>query len=148
TIVIGSDLIEKRGITTIGEALESIPAFGPPPSSAVGTQTGGFGSGQSFVEFFGLRSQRTLTLVNGRRYVSSNTTSIFGPAAAGSQVDLNTIPTLMVDRIETIAVGGAPIYGSDAIAGTVNIILRDEYEGIKLGAQYGVSARGDAPEYR
>ncbi|WP_164198471.1 TonB-dependent receptor plug domain-containing protein, partial [Stenotrophomonas maltophilia] len=67
-------------------------------------------------------TQRTLVLVNGRRFVSSNTASIFGPVSPGSQVDLNNIPTTLVQRIETVAIGGAPIYGSDAIAGTVNII--------------------------
>lgn len=148
SIIIGSDSLEERGITNIGDALDQIPAFGPPASSPVGDQAGSFGSGQTFVDFFGLGSQRTLTLVNGRRFVSSNTASIFGPTDAGSQVDLNTIPTLMVDRIETIAVGGAPIYGSDAIAGTVNIILKDHYDGIQLGGQTGISSRGDAAEYR
>ncbi len=148
TTVIGAETIEDRGLTNIGDALDSVPAFGPAASSSAGTQAGSFGSGQTFVDYFGLGSQRTLTLVNGRRYVSSNTTSIFGPVAAGSQVDLNTIPSLMVDRIETVAVGGAPIYGSDAIAGTVNIILKDKFDGIRLDAQYGISREGDAAEYR
>jgi outer membrane receptor protein involved in Fe transport len=148
SIVVGSDQIEERGLTNIGEVLEDQPAFGPPSSSPVGTQSGSFGSGQSFINFFGLGSQRTLTLVNSRRYVSSNTASIFGPVAAGSQVDLNTIPTLMVDRIETIAVGGAPIYGADAIAGTVNIILKDRFDGVRFDAQMGIAEEGDAREYR
>ncbi|HAV79813.1 MAG TPA: TonB-dependent receptor, partial [Erythrobacter sp.] len=137
SIVVNADQIEERGLTNVGEVLNEQPAFGPPASSAVGGQSGSFGSGQSFINFFGLGSQRTLTLVNSRRYVSSNTASIFGPVAAGSQVDLNTIPTLMVDRLETIAVGGAPIYGADAIAGTVNIILKDRFEGVRFDAQMG-----------
>ena len=148
SIVVDSAQIEERGLTNVGEIFDDQPAFGPPSSNPVGGQSGSFGSGQSFINFFGLGSQRTLTLVNGRRYVSSNTASIFGPVAAGSQVDLNTIPTLMVDRIETIAVGGAPIYGADAIAGTVNIILKDSFEGIKFDAQMGIAEEGDAQEYR
>lgn len=148
TIVIGSEVLEDRGLTNIGDALDSLPSFGTPGSSSAGTQAGSFGSGQTFVNYFGLGSQRTLTLVNGRRFVSSNTASIFGPTDAGSQVDLNTIPSLMVDRVETVAVGGAPIYGSDAIAGTVNIILKDKFEGLRLDAQSGVSREGDAAEYR
>src|SRR5205085_1959210 len=111
-------------------------------------QAGSFGSGQSFVNFLGLGSQRTLTLINGRRFVGSNTASIFGPTESGSQVDLNTVNTKLVDRIETIAIGGAPIYGSDAIAGTVNVILKRNYEGIDLDAQYGISEQGDAPNWR
>lgn len=148
SIIIGADTMEERGVTNVGDALDQIPAFGPAANNPVGTQTGGFGAGQTFVDFFGLGSQRTLTLVNGHRYVSSNTASIFGPIDPGSQVDLNTIPTLMVDRIETIAVGGAPIYGSDAIAGTVNIILKDHYDGVQLSGQTGISSRGDAAQYR
>src|SRR3546814_17969345 len=92
-----------------------LPSFGVPGSSRVGGQAGAFGSGQNFVNFFGLGDQRTLTVVNGRRFVSSNTSSIFGPTGSGSKVDFNVIPTIIVDRVETIAVGGAPIYGSDAI---------------------------------
>lgn len=149
TLILGSEQIEQRAFTNVGDALETLPAFAPPGGNPVGGQSGSFGAGQTFINFFGLGSQRTLTLVNGRRYVSSNTASIFGPTGSGgSQVDLNTIPTLMVDRIETVAVGGAPIYGSDAIAGTVNIILKDEFEGLQLSALHGISSRNDAPEYR
>jgi len=146
-LVIGSAQIDARGYTNVGQALSELPAFGVPGNSPVGAQSN-FGAGQSFVDFFSLGSQRTLTLVNGRRFVSSNTASIFGPTDAGSQVDLNTIPSSLVDRIETVAVGGAPIYGSDAIAGTVNIILKDKYQGIELKGQTGLSGKGDGAEYR
>ncbi|MGZ8347534.1 MAG: TonB-dependent receptor domain-containing protein [Allosphingosinicella sp.] len=147
-VVLDGEQIELRGYTNLGDALEELPAFGVPGNNAVGAQTGAFGAGQTFVNFFGLGDQRTLTVVNGRRFVSSNTASIFGPTGAGSQVDFNVIPTMIVDRIETIAVGGAPIYGSDAIAGTVNVITRRDFDGVRLDAQYGISELGDAPEYR
>lgn len=149
SVVIDSAQIESRGFATIGDALNEQPSFGVPGSSPVGANQGGsFGSGQSFVNFLGLGDQRTLTLVNGRRFVSSNTASIFGPSSAGTQVDLNTINTKLVDRVETIAIGGAPIYGSDAIAGTVNVILKRNYQGFDIDAQYGVAEQGDAPNYR
>ena len=147
TQVVGAAQIEARGYTNVGQALDELPAFGPPGNSAVGAQSS-FGPAQTFVDFFGLGSQRTLVLVNGRRFVSSNTASIFGPVSPGSQVDLNNIPTSLVSRIESVAVGGAPIYGSDAIAGTVNVILKKDYEGIELTGQYGIAERGDAPEAR
>lgn len=147
-LVTTAEQIDKRGYTNIGQALSEMPAFGVPGNSNVGAQAGSFGAGQTFADFFSLGSQRTLTLVNGRRFVSSNTSSIFGPVAAGSQVDLNVIPETLVERIETVAVGGAPIYGSDAIAGTVNIILKKDFDGLELKAQTGISERGDAPEYR
>jgi iron complex outermembrane recepter protein len=148
-VVIDSAQIESRGFETLGQAINEQPAFGVPGASPVGAAQGGaFGSGQSFVNFLGLGDQRTLTLVNGRRFVGGNTSSIFGPTSAGAQVDLNNINTKLVDRIETIAIGGAPIYGSDAIAGTVNVILKRDYEGLDFDAQYGISQRGDAPNYR
>jgi iron complex outermembrane recepter protein len=147
TQVVGAAQIESRGYTNVGQALREIPSFGPPGNSAVGAQSS-FGPAQTFVDFFGLGTQRTLVLVNGRRFVSSNTASIFGPVSPGSQVDLNNIPTTLVQRIETVAIGGAPIYGSDAIAGTVNIILKKDYEGLEIGGQYGISQEGDAPEAR
>lgn len=147
-IVVGSQSIEDRGFTTLGQALNEQPAFGVPGASPVGAQSS-FGPGQNFVDFFSLGSQRTLTLVNSRRFVGSNTSSIFGPTGSGgSQVDLNIIPTKLIDRVETIAVGGAPIYGSDAIAGTVNVIMKRDYEGFEIDGQYGISSRGDAAEYR
>ena len=147
TTVIGDQQIAARGFTNLTQALQELPAFGPPGNSGVGAQSS-FGPAQSFVDFFSLGSQRTLTLVNGRRFVSSNTASIFGPVAAGSQVDLNNIPISLIERVDVVAVGGAPIYGSDAIAGTVNIILKQDFEGLELNGEYGISERGDAPDRR
>jgi Outer membrane cobalamin receptor protein len=141
-LVVSSDAIEMRGSDSIGQALKEQPAFGTPGATPIGEQSP-LAQGQSFVNFLGLGSQRTLTLVDGRRFVSSNTASIFGPTGAGNQVDLNLIPTKLVDRVETIAVGGAPIYGADAIAGTVNILLRRDFAGFELDGQAGISSRGD-----
>lgn len=104
TQVVGAAQIDNRGYTNVAQALGEIPAFGPPGSSAAGTQSP-FGAGQTFVDFFGLGSQRTLVLVDGRRFVSSNTATIFGPVSPGTQVDLNNIPTSLIERIETVTVG-------------------------------------------
>lgn len=148
-VVLNSEQIEGRGFETLGQALNELPAFGVPGSSPVGSNQSSFGPGQNFVNFLGLGSERTLVIVNGRRFVGSNTASIFGPTGqGGNQVDLNLIPTKLVERVETLVIGGAPIYGSDAIAGTVNIIMKRNYEGAELDAQYSISDRGDAPGYR
>jgi iron complex outermembrane recepter protein len=137
--------IERRAYTNIIQALSDTPGFAPPANSQVGTSQGNLGVAQSFSNFFGLGSQRTLSLVNGRRFVSSNTVSgSGGPTAPGSQVDVNLIPVGLVERVETVAIGGAPVYGSDAISGTVNFILKDDYEGLELTAQASISERGDA----
>lgn len=146
-MVTGADEIERRGYTNIGQALEDTPGFGVSASSPIGTDQATLGIAQTFVNFFGLGSQRTLTLVNGRRFVSSNTVAGSGGTAPGSQVDLNVIPAGLVDRVETVAIGGAPVYGSDAIAGTVNIILKENFEGAEVSVQYGLSDRGDANSY-
>lgn len=141
--VLNSAAIEQRGFVNAADALNELPQFGIPGSSPVGAAQGGaFGSGQSFVNFLGLGSQRTLVLINGRRFISSNTASIFGPTSPGEQVDLGQINSKLIDRVETIAIGGAPIYGSDAIAGTINVVLKHDYQGIDIDGQYGFSDKG------
>src|SRR5580698_8543375 len=153
TGTVDAKTFDERGYLDVGQALSENPAFGVQPSSSANTQSA-FGIAQSFVDLYGLGSQRTLTLVDGRRFVSSNTaslntsgsnSSVGGP---GQQVDLNTIPTKLIDRVETISVGGAPIYGADAIAGTVNIILKHDYEGLDVDGQVGATGQGDAWNYR
>jgi iron complex outermembrane receptor protein len=148
TTVVTSEFLDKRQYTNVIDALAEIPGFGEPDSSLVGGASNGFGA-QSFANYFGLGSQRTLTLVDGRRFVPENSPSIFGATGnGGEQVDLNVIPTQLIERIETISVGGAPIYGSDAIAGTVNIILKHNFEGLNIDGQGGYSSHGDEPQSR
>ncbi|WP_262693044.1 TonB-dependent receptor domain-containing protein [Kordiimonas aquimaris] len=147
--VVDSEFLELRSFNNVATALNELPSFGIPGASENGGQAGQ-NVGQNFVNAFGLGSQRTLTLVNGRRVVSQSSVSITGTGVAGSgiQVDLNTIPTALIDRVETVYTGGAPIYGSDAIAGTVNVILKDDFEGFNVDAEYGIAGEGDAENYR
>ena len=148
TITVSGDRIDERGFTSVAQALNQTPGFQVPDSSLIGNQGNGFGVGQSFVNLFGLGSQRTLSLVNGRRFVGANPASVFSSAGAGTQVDLNVIPTNLIDRIEVVSIGGAPIYGADAIAGTINFITKKNFTGFDLDAQSGISTRGDLPNYR
>ena len=133
------------GYTNIGQALPELPTFGVPGNSNVGSQ-GSFGAGQTFVNMYDLGAQRTLTLVNGNRFVSSGSSSIFG-SVQGSPVDVGQIAPALVERIDAVSVGGAPIYGSDAIAGTVNVILKKDYDGISIDGSYGISDKSDAQDY-
>lgn len=142
--VVSEAYLEVRGLTNIADALNEIPGFGVGVNPD-GNQAG-FGVGQNFVNRFGLGSARTLTLVNGRRFVSTNAPSIFGNTP-GLQVDLNVIPSALVERIENIAIGGAPTYGSDAIAGTVNVILKRNFEGVEVRGLSGLTERGDNFRY-
>jgi iron complex outermembrane receptor protein len=144
--VISSENMDRRGFVNVADALNDLPSAGV-PVSPLGDQ-GGFGTGRNFINIFNLGSQRTLVLVNGRRFVGGNPASVFTGAAAGGQVDLNSIPTGLVDRIETIQAGGGAVYGSDAIAGVINIITRTDFEGVELDGQYGLSSRSDAQNWR
>ena len=150
TIVLDSEYLDRHAYTNVIDALNELPAFGEPDNSLKGGQSReSFGVGQSFANLFSLESKRTLVLVDGRRFVPANTPSTLGPTGSGGeQVDLNVIPTQLIDRIETIAVGGAPIYGSDAIAGTVNIILKHDYTGLEIDALAGISGQRDARQER
>ena len=140
----GTDLSEL-GATNVGQELLRLPAFGVPANSTVGGQ-GSYSAGQTFVNLYDLGSQRTLTLVNGNRFVSSASSSIFGPVQ-GSPVDLGQIAPGLVDHIDVVSVGGAPIYGSDAIAGTVNVILKKNFQGVQMDASSGITQHGDAQDY-
>lgn len=139
-ISVDAQLLDDAAFTNVADALNQIPSFGP-GLTPEGPQ-GGFTTGQNFVNFLGLGSQRTLTLVDGRRFVSSNTPVIFG-TSGGLQVDFNVIPVAIVDRVETIGVGGAPIYGADAIAGTINVITKEAYEGFETLYRFGMTDESD-----
>ena len=142
--VVTRKTIESLGLTNVAEALR-VPGFGVGVTPEGGQSS--FGVAVNFVNRFGLGTARTLTLINGRRVVSSNTPSIFGPAGPGLQVDLNIIPVQLVDRIENLAIGGAPTYGADAIAGVVNVITRRDFEGFETSATYGRTQSSDGERY-
>ena len=145
TVSITTQYIEDRGLTNAADALNEIPGFRGSVTPA-GSQAS-YGQGVNFINTFGLGSNRTLTLLNGRRVVSSNVTTIFGNASPGTQVDLNTIPVILIDRIDRVSIGGAPVYGTDAIAGTVNIILKKKFKGLELRASSGITEEGDNFHY-
>lgn len=93
------------------------------------------GIGEATVDLRGLGAQRTLVLVNGRRYVTSNQ----NPGV----VDLNTIPSSLVERVDILTGGASATYGSDAMAGVVNFILKDDFEGVEIDTSYEVTEESD-----
>jgi outer membrane receptor protein involved in Fe transport len=95
------------------------------------------------VNLYGLGANATLVLIDGRRQA----TFPFAQFGTESFVDLNFIPLTAVDRIEVLKDGASAIYGSDAVAGVVNILLKDEYQGADLKFYYGISQRGDYEVY-
>lgn len=145
--VVSAQTLADRGVVQVGDMLNQISSNAP--SFAVGDGTGAAaGNGQQFVNLFGLGAGRTLTLVNGRRMVTtSQSRAVEGVSGLGDRVvDTNIIPAGLIERIDVVQAGGAAVYGSDAIAGVVNYVLRDNFEGVELDAQYGVSSRGDYPK--
>jgi len=129
--------IQSSGVANIQNLLVKSPVFGTPISrtnsnfqtSSVGVAT---------IDLRNLGTSRTLVLVDGRRFVAG----IPGESA----VDLNTIPASFIERIDVLTGGASSIYGSDAIAGVVNIIYKKDFQGFNFDAQYGESAKGDGDE--
>ena len=116
-----SEFILNNGFNNTAEAILALPQMALTGTSLADPEGNADRNvGQTFANLYNLGSQRTLTLINGRRTVSANAPTAFG-ATGGSQVDLNTIPTSLIERVEVISIGGAPIYGSDAIACVVNV---------------------------
>ena len=134
--VIDSSAILASGATSIDSVLQSMTAVGGAMTNP-GVNNGSGGNAR--VNMRGLGEERTLVLVNGRRMIASGT-------GAASYVDLNTIPLSMIQRIEVLKDGASAIYGTDAVAGVVNVILKRDYEGFEMNMQTGVSGEGDADE--
>lgn len=141
--LVTAQTIHDKGITNLANGVNLLPSTAGSVTPSGGQ--GSFGTGRNFINLFNLGSQRTLTLVNGRRFVSSQAASLFSGSSPGNQVDLNELPTAFLDRIETVAATGAAVYGSDAIAGVVNIVYKDRFEGELVEGQYGWSSRSDYP---
>ncbi len=123
--------IEQTGLTSIGDVLFNITASDGGALRNVTTTTNG-SDGTQNVSLRGLGAGRTLILVNGRRWVAQN-----------GVVDLNTIPISVVERIEVLKDGASAIYGSDAIAGVINVITRKNFEGAEANVYFGGYTKGD-----
>ncbi|HEY0480941.1 MAG TPA: TonB-dependent receptor [Kofleriaceae bacterium] len=138
--------IERTGLTSVGDILQQLPVsggaingkynssgnFGYPPDG------GGIGAGATEADLRFLGSKRVLVLVDGVRWVN-------GSSASGvpASTDLNTIPLGIIERIEVLEDGASPLYGSDAIAGVINIITRKEISGVRASAYTGSFQQGD-----
>jgi iron complex outermembrane receptor protein len=115
--------IEAFGVSSIGDILQSLPAAG----SAINTNSNNGGNGSTTVDIRGLGSNRTLVLVNGKRWAGG----------LGGVVDLNNIPSAIIERVEVLKDGASAVYGSDAVAGVVNIITKTDFEGLTINGYMG-----------
>ncbi|HZX91750.1 MAG TPA: TonB-dependent receptor plug domain-containing protein, partial [Rudaea sp.] len=125
-VTIDKAAIQQSGKLTLGDLVQDLPAVtGPVTNPRVNN---GGGTGASTISLRGLGSTRTLVLVNGHRY-------FYG--------DVNAIPADAIERIEVLTDGASSVYGSDAVGGVVNFILRSNYQGAEFSADYGISDRDD-----
>ena len=145
--IIGEAEFESRGFVNAIDALEDLPLVGPGSNREGGNVQ--FGDNNAFVDLLNLGTERTLTLVNGKRFVSSNQATVFVPDnAPGAQVDLTIINPSLIERTEVETGTGGPIYGADAVAGVLNVILKDDFEGFEIQGQGGLTEKGDGGQYR
>jgi iron complex outermembrane receptor protein len=128
--VLSQEEFTLRGAVNVEELLFDTPQIAP----SLGGNSNNPGDGRAILDLRGLGANRTLILVNGRRWISS------GP---GQIVDVNTIPVALIQRAEVLTGGRSAVYGSDAVAGVVNFITRSDFEGVAADAGYRITTRGD-----
>lgn len=138
TTVIGEQDFKLSASANIADVLNEIPSFKAAVTPAASTTAAG-SAGQNILSLRGLGPSRTLVLVDGRRHVPSN---------SGGTFNVNVIPSGLIRRVEVVTGGASAAWGSDAVAGVVNLILDTKRSGLTAEAQYGVSTYGDGGEYR
>ena len=127
----------QTGAISVGDTLNELPQLRSTFSQQNSTR--GLGTrGLNLLDLRGLGTQRTLVLVNGRRHVAGDI------LVNGVSPDTNTFPTDLIERVDLITGGNSSIYGSDAIAGVVNFVLKQDYDGVQVRGQSGISKYGDA----
>jgi iron complex outermembrane receptor protein len=134
--VIGRADIENTGATNAKQILEKLPAT---TLRGVNRNVNNGGAGLTHVDLRNLDIQRTLVLVNGRRFVNTGT-------GYTDSVDLGNIPVALIERMEVLLDGASAIYGSDAIGGVVNIILKKDFQGVRFDVTGGIADDGDGEE--
>lgn len=133
--VLSNEGIQATGAANLQDALSELPSVGQ-NISRTSSNFSTTGNGQATVNLRNLGSARTLVLVDGRRFVAG--------LPGTSIVDLNTIPTDLIERVEVVTGGASAVYGSEAIAGVVNFVLNDDFTGLRLRGQGSISDEGDA----
>jgi outer membrane receptor protein involved in Fe transport len=132
--------LSVTGRVSVGDTLNDLPQLQSSFSQSNSTRFLGT-AGLNLLDLRGLGTSRTLVLVNGRRHVGAD---ILNNAVSP---DINTFPTDLIERVDTVTGGSSAVYGSDAIAGVVNFVLKDKYEGLQFHTQGGISDKGDAGSY-
>ena len=136
-VTVNDDLLQQAGTVQLDTVLNQLPQLVPSLSIGSNNPSSSGGAGQALVDMRGLGVGRTLVLLDGTRLTPSHT---------NGQIDLNTIPASLIESIEVLTGGAGAVYGSDAIAGVVNIKLKKRFEGVQFDAQYGQTAESDGEQ--
>lgn len=130
--ILSAPAIQASGEQNVADLLRFLPSVS---GNSLNTDVSDGGNGTASITLRGLPASNTLVLINGRRSAANG--------LDGNYTDLNTIPVSAIERIEIFKDGASAIYGSDAIAGVINIILRKEFDGFRIESYYGKASRGD-----
>jgi outer membrane receptor protein involved in Fe transport len=137
--VVTAELLESQGSQNIVDVLQELPSFGTAGFSRANSNFAVSGNGVSTLNLRNAGDQRTLVLINGRRVVAG--------IGGSSSVDVNNIPTALIDGIEIITGGASAVYGSEAVAGVVNFKLKENFEGFEFRGQSGQTSESDNDRY-
>src|SRR5690606_1758230 len=140
---VDAETIGNTAVTDVADLLTENPALMASSISSNNSSTGNTSRsgnvGGSALNLRSLGSERTLTLVNGRRHVSG--------IEGTSSVDVTTIPSGLIERVEVLTGGASAVYGADAVTGVVNFVLKEDFEGAEFTARGGMSEMGDGDNY-
>ncbi len=134
--------IENSGFQNLQQLMETLPVNGNGAFSTRGNNQDSTANGAASISLRGLGADATLVLVNGRRVAVSS----FAESVTTNFVDINTIPVAAIERVEVLKDGASALYGTDAVAGVINIVLRQDFEGMEVAAGYGDVTSGSAAE--
>lgn len=133
-VTIGRERLDFAGQATLESTLNQMPQIVPDEDRSVNNG----GDGKARINLRGMGANRTLVMLNGRR---------LAPSGIGTAVDINNLPQVLVERTEVITGGATTVYGSDAVAGVVNFVLRDDFEGLSIDLSGYSTEQGDANAY-
>lgn len=133
--IINAESIAEQGAPNVADILQELPAMGTPGISRTNSNFATSGNGVSTINLRNMDDKRTLVLINNRRVVSG--------VSGTSTVDVNNIPTDLIQNVQVVTGGASAVYGSEAIAGVVNFTLKDNFEGLSLRAQTGLTGEHD-----
>lgn len=140
TTVLDVEALQNSSQVNIADTINQMPALGRAVSPrTAGSQVGSANQGANYLNLRGLGTNRTLVLLDRRRFVASQPTG---------EVDINMLPTALAKRVDIVSGGASAAWGSDAVAGVINVVLDTEFTGLKTSIQTGISAESDAEELK